>query len=795
MKRANRYVAWQVAGIFAVACGCVAACGEAVDQRAGSSDAADVEQFAGTAGCAGCHDEFYEPWIRSRHGLAMQPWTADFAAAELEPQAEPIAIGDFTYRVDPESGTVIEAGPEAGPAPDHHYPIEYVLGGKNVYYFLTRLDRGRLQVLPVGYDVGASEWFGTPTNVMQHFGDDVDEADWQAWPLTFNTFCWNCHVSQLSTHYDPEADAYHTTWVEPGINCETCHGSAAKHVRACEENPDDCGAERSGIIANDGFTAEQNNSLCAACHAKLIVVSDDFGPRERFFDHFDLIGLEGPDFYPDGRDLGENYTYSSWMMSKCAREANLQCLDCHNSRGEFLFEDQPDEACAGCHAAQAGNALAHMRHAPGTAGGQCVDCHMPQTTYARMIRTDHSMLPPAPAATSAFLSPNACTLCHREEGAAWADARVREWGGANGADYQRDVLYRGELIREARGRDWTRLEEMLAYLQRPDAEPMFEMSLIRLLQVCDCPDKWPVMRGALSDPSPIVRGAAANALALHPTAENRDALIRSTADDYRMVRVQAAYALSRYPPDALAGMASDDLERATAEYVATLDLHPDRADSHQNRGNYLLSQGDVQGAIEAFRRAIALQPSVETLVDASTAYASVGDASAAEATLRWALDLSPRSPEANLRLGLLLVGTDRDAEAAERFLAALEGDPSLAVAAYNLAVLAADEDLEVAVRWSAWATKAQPGNDDYAYTYAFYLDRAGQSGEAIQILESILRTRPDHAGACLLLGRIQVDRGNIPAAVAVYRRALATPDLPAESRRLIEERLAAVEGS
>jgi len=29
---------------------------------------------------------------------------------------------------------------------------------------------------------------------------------------------------------------------------------------------------------------------------------------ERFFDHFDLVTLENPDFYPDGRDLGENYT-------------------------------------------------------------------------------------------------------------------------------------------------------------------------------------------------------------------------------------------------------------------------------------------------------------------------------------------------------------------------------------------------------------------------------------------------------------------------------------------------------
>jgi len=406
-----------------------------------------------------------------------------------------------------------------------------------------------------------------------------------------------------------------------------------------------------------------------------------------------------------------------------------------------------------------------------------------------MVRTDHSMLPPAPAATEAFLSPNACTLCHREEGASWADGQIREWSDG---DYQSEVMYRGELIREARGRDWSRLDEMLAYLGRPDAEPLFEMSLIRLLQVCDCPEKWAVIRGRLSDPSPIVRGAAANALALRPNARNRDALLEAVRDEYRLVRVQAGYALSHYPPESLAGLDSPDLARASAEYVATLNLHPDRADSHQNRGNYLLSQGDVQGAIEAFRRAIALSPSVETLVDASTAYASVGDVAGSENALRRALELSPRSPEANLHLGLLLVDTDREAEAAERLLRALDSDPSLAIAAYNLAILTGEEDAEGAVRWAAWAFSVQPGNPDYAYTLAYYLDRAERSDEAIPVLASVLEARPAHAGACLLLGRIYEERGDAAAAAAVYRQALETPALAAEPRRVIEQRLASL---
>ena len=57
----------------------------------------------------------------------------------------------------PGKGYVLEQGPQGRKT----YPIAHVLGGKNVYYFLTPLDRGRLQTLPVSYDVRKKEWFDT----------------------------------------------------------------------------------------------------------------------------------------------------------------------------------------------------------------------------------------------------------------------------------------------------------------------------------------------------------------------------------------------------------------------------------------------------------------------------------------------------------------------------------------------------------------------------------------------------------------------------------------------------------
>ncbi|UCC99468.1 MAG: hypothetical protein JSW66_06210, partial [Phycisphaerales bacterium] len=148
----------------------------------------------------------------------MQPYTAEFAKAKLTPQAADIKIGRFKYRaeIEVDKGWVCEIGPEGKKT----YPMVHVLGGKNVYYFLTPYEKGRLQTLPVAYDVNKEQWFDTAASGVRHFpGQDRDEPVHWTDPLyTFNTSCHSCHVSQLSTNYDLKTDTYHTTWAEPGIN-------------------------------------------------------------------------------------------------------------------------------------------------------------------------------------------------------------------------------------------------------------------------------------------------------------------------------------------------------------------------------------------------------------------------------------------------------------------------------------------------------------------------------------------------------------------------------------------------
>jgi hypothetical protein len=65
-----------------------------------------------------------------------------------------------------------------------------------------------------------------------------------------------------------------------------------------------------------------------------------FPPGDRFLDHFDLVTLENPDYYPDGLDLGENYTYTTWLLSPCVKSGQLDCIKCHTSSGRYRFKDE-----------------------------------------------------------------------------------------------------------------------------------------------------------------------------------------------------------------------------------------------------------------------------------------------------------------------------------------------------------------------------------------------------------------------------------------------------------------------
>lgn len=751
--------------------------------------------YAGSTSCRQCHEKFYTLWSTSNHGQSMLRFTPDFARNRLTPQPQEISVGGCRYvaQWDEKGGWVAERKDNV----ETKYAIQYAIGGKNVFYFLTDLEGGKLQVLPLAYDVRRKEWYDMAASGDRHFAGATNETvHWKEWPYTFNTACYNCHVSQLATNYDVGSDTYRTAWAEPGINCETCHGPSSEHNRLFAAAP-------GGWIPKDqkiktisrkrGWSAQQVNDSCAICHAKLSPVTNSFQPGDRYFDHYDLVTLESPDFYPDGRDLGENYSLTSWQMSPCAKSGQLDCLYCHTSSGRYRFKGElANQACMPCHRQNVENAAAHTHHPAGKPSSPtCVACHMPMTEFARMKRSDHSMRPPMPAATLAFGSPNACNQCHTGKDAAWADANVRQW---RTRDYQAPTLHIGGLIVAARKQDWSRLGEMLDYLKLKDRDEVFANSLVRLLRTCPDQSVATAMAGLLgSDPSPLVRASAAANLGDRLSPQTISPLAAACRDSYRLVRVRAGAELAAVPDEAIPTERRQAVQLAVAEYLESLRSRPDDGFSHYNLGNYYADHAELDKALACYDVAHRLRPdSVLPLVNASLVLNRLGQNEQAQARLRQAAVIEPRNAVVQLNLGMLLGEMGRPGEAEQAFRAAAAGDPKSAQAAYNLGLLLAKDRAEEAIGWLQKACDLCPTQPRYAYALAFHLNAGGQAQKAAGALQAVVKSGAASGQVYALLGEIYLKLGQPSDARETYRQAVLAPSLTDKERSDFVARLQAI---
>ena len=755
--------------------------------------AAGDNAFAGSESCRECHAEFYELWSTSHHGLAMQPFTPEFSQTNLTVQTEPLTIGQNQYQahLNADAGYVTEIGPDGR----RDYPIEHAMGGKNVYFFLTPLERGRLQVLPLAYDVQKKEWYDTAASMVRHAPDLEDEAlDWKHSAFTFNSACYRCHVSQLDINYDLDTDTYQTTWAEPGISCETCHGPSQAHNDAFRAASPDNPPEELKLVTvmqDRGFTAGQVDSSCAPCHAKMIPLSTDFMPGDDYFDHYDLVTLEDRDFYPDARDLGENFTYTLWRKNPCSIAGQMDCMHCHTSSGRYRFSttgDRANASCLPCHEERVQNAPDHTHHAPDSPGNRCIACHMPMTEFARMRRSDHSMRPPMPAATQAFGSPNACNLCHEDKDAAWADATVRQW---RQRDFQKSTLEAGRLIQAARQEDWSRLDQMIDWIQNNSEQEIFVNSLVRLMRYSDAPQKWPlIIELVQNNPSPLVRSSAAESLRDHLTRETVAVLLKAVKDPYRLVRIRAAYALASIPEQYLSADQQTVVRKAKEEYVNSMTARPDDAASHYNLGNFYQDQGLFEKAIQSYKISWQLQEDfIPAYVNASMAYNATGRNHHAVNTLKSALQYDPNNVAVHLNLALLHGEMGQYAEAEKAFRRTFELDPTAAAAAYNLGVLRGQDDIDQAIYWCAKAYGLEPVNSRYAYTLAYYYAQQGRFSEVIDILQPLVDQRTDNYQIYIMLAEVYTQISQTQKALEVLQIAVENPRFDQQTRVYFQMRM------
>jgi tetratricopeptide (TPR) repeat protein len=711
--------------------------------------AADRSNFgyAGSAICAECHKDAYDDWQNSNHHLAERPMQARLDDAGFQPPRA-LTLASQRLEVDRTNGQyqAITLGPSNQYRP---FRVERVIGRDPLRQFLVSFPRGRFQALEAAYDPRHNEWFDVFGNEDRHPGE---WGHWTGRGMNWNSMCASCHNTGLRENYDPARDTYETTMIEPGVGCESCHGPLKDHVD-WQKQYGKSGRKDPAILK---FSPKQMMDACAVCHSRRSDLTGDFKPGDSFFDHQDLTIVDGTDgYFPDGQVHDEDFEFASFLSSrmftngvtsmdchqphsaKTIFPGNLLCLRCHN--GSYPKAPVIDPSAHSFHKVPA--AELNLKES----GGECVNCHMPQTIYMqRQWRHDHGLTIPDPLLTKQFGVPNACNRCHTDKSVEWSLAAVEKWYGPR---MERPTRRRAQWIARARLGDIAARDALLSILAANESAYWQAVAIGLLGQWAGQTNVIGALVRALDHPDPLVRVNAVGSLAPlleDPVGAAAEAIGRCLNDPSRDVRVAAAWALR----------ASLDI-RSTAgrELLHYLDINAGQPAGQMQLGQFDFVRGDGAAAIEHFQKAASWDPgSAPIREDLAIALNGANRDREAITELEAACGLAPREAEYRFKLGLAWNEAGNLAKAIDSLQAAVKIDPRHERAWYNLGLaLNAGGKPEAALDALVRAEGLSPADPRIPYARATILARLNRLGDAKTAAARAIELNPSFTDAQKLL--------------------------------------------
>jgi len=398
--------------------------------------------FAGSKKCGECHKGEYDKWLGSHHDLAM------------DEANETTVLGNFNDAVFEQFGVksrfylknsgfyVYTQGPD-GKMGD--FEVKYTFGAYPLQQYLIPFPGGRLQCLPIAWDVKEKKWYHLYPEAP------IDPQDWLYWTnagQNWNGMCAECHSTNLKKNYDIKTDSYQTTWSEIDVGCEACHGPGSRHVEWAEL-PDMARPQTENnelVVKTAGISARKQVELCAPCHSRRAILGDYTHAEPDLLNSLLPSLLTEELYFTDGQILEEVYVYGSFTQSKMYRR-DVRCSDCHDVHSIKPVKEG-NALCLQCHRAKIYDSKEHHFHKKkgergepirskegkvlfevGT-GAECVQCHMPGRYYMGIdYRPDHSFRIPWPDLSIKLGTPNACNRCHGDKTNRWSDQYITKWYG------------------------------------------------------------------------------------------------------------------------------------------------------------------------------------------------------------------------------------------------------------------------------------------------------------------------------------------------------------------------------
>ncbi|WP_440876702.1 multiheme c-type cytochrome [Thalassotalea sp. PLHSN55] len=660
-----------------------------------------------TQPCLSCHESEHKAWQQSDHAKAMAVATkanvlGDFnnTKAEHYGQQALFFIEDNQYKVTVTYDDNVDT-----------YDINYTFGHYPLQQYLAETEPGRLQILPFAWDArskaeGGQRWYHNYSNEEIR---PEDRLHWRQPLQNWNGMCADCHSDGLQRNYNVENDTFNTSWKGINVGCLSCHGDkntphekakTAKHDVLNAEHPTGQWIKAIGDKTASWHGKKRDNTFmdnCFACHSLRSPLTDGFKPNVAFLDQFTPQTLAPPMYFADGQIKEEVYVYGSFLQSKMYK-AGVNCLDCHDQH-TMKVKVQGNGLCLQCHDANSYNEEKHVKHATGSEGAQCVNCHMPESRYMGVDdRRDHSFKIPRPDHSIKYNTPNACVKCHSDEDNEWALDKVTKWYGkaepiSNNLDnyYQ---MHNGKTLTLTQHFDIIN-DESIDVITRATAIGMLSYSTNTL--------STQQLTPYLTHQEPLLKIAAANVGMLIPAQQRINALSPLMQDKLKAVRVAAARSLLDVQ---LTPKHAQLFKQAFEELSFSNELSSWRGEGRLNNAMNALRSGDYQKAEKALLKTIEVDPYMEApYINLADIYRASQKNSQVVSVLTKGMNKLPKSGDLKYAYGLHLVRQQQYQKATSFF--------------------------EKAVRLA-------PSNEQYLYAYILSLDGEGKTVLALKKLQSVI---------------------------------------------------------
>ena len=724
--------------------------------------------FVGSATCKNCHKVEYDKWKGSHHDHAMDVANEITVLGDFD-NAEFTLHGITSQFYKKDGRFFIHTNGPNGEMGD--FEITHTFGWYPLQQYLVPFPGGRLQCLPIAWDVKEKKWYRVPPE------GPIEPEDWLYWTnaaQNWNGMCAECHSTNLKKNYDPRNDSYNTTWSDIDVGCEACHGPGSNHV-SWAEMPDMARpvSENFELVQDtSGVAAREAVELCAPCHSRRAALGDYVHAEADLLDSLLPSLLTEELYFADGQIMEEVYVYGSFTQSKMYRHG-VRCSDCHDVHSIKIVKEG-NALCLQCHKAAQYDTREHHFHKQkddlgepiksasgevlfevGT-GAECVQCHMPGRYYMGIdYRPDHSFRIPDPSLNALINTPDACLRCHVDKDAKWSDETISKWYGPGRKPHYGMTIMNARHQKPETGEDLVRLAADALY------PVIVRATALSLLAGYPSEQTGQAMELALMDDEALIRRTAISAIQTQDVQKLAGLIGPMLYDPVKGVRIEAAGKLAGTPNQYLNADQREILQAVLEEFKGAMLYSADFSFGRYNLANLYVDLDQTEDAINNYKAAIKIDNQFyPAKVNLAMLYNQQGRNNEAEKLLKEVVEAESELYEISYSLGLLLVEMQKELEAVKYLEKAARGLPDRPRIHYNLGLLyqqlgriiRAEKELQLAYM-------LEPDSLDFQFGLTDHYLKRGMLIEAKRIAEKMATTHPDNPIGSQILNYIDRNTG------------------------------------